>query len=99
MMNKELCYCGKMATWIYMPGFGNGSSPFVCDDCVGRGCSCNNHHIDEDFLELPEGEENIDWKWVYQEEKHSAWTYLDENKREYPCCEYFYEKEGFEIDD
>jgi len=34
-------YCEKkMATWFYMPG-SEGGDLFACDDCVPRGCSCN----------------------------------------------------------
>ena len=35
---KQLCKCGKLAVWWYMP---NTTYPVYCDDCVKRGCSCN----------------------------------------------------------
>jgi len=43
-MKKVLCSnCKNIATWIYMPGYGNGiEEDFHCDKCVYRGCSCNN---------------------------------------------------------
>jgi hypothetical protein len=44
-MEKELCSCGKMATWIYVP---NGW--FNCDNCI---CI----HKDEFFLKYEPGAE------------------------------------------
>lgn len=62
-MNKEKCECGKNAVWFYMPGFIDGGNPFYCDDCVHRGCSCNDlpiegdnnthHRVDEKGREYP----------------------------------------------
>ena len=91
---KEKCKCGKKATWIYMPG---GGDDFKCDDCVSRGCSCNYHH--EGYEGLPteeDGVEGVDWKWVL---KNEIWVVLDEKGREYPCVEFEYEEEGFDIED
>jgi len=39
--NKCSC-CDKIATWSYMPGISN-----YCDDCLPRGCSCNNESFSE----------------------------------------------------
>ena len=69
----EHCSCGKLATWIYMPGFANDNSPFFCDDCVvtkDEGpCSCNFKHItsftDDELKELKEG---LDYKFVVKED-------------------------------
>jgi len=39
------CNSNKLATWIYMPGYSNSikyEEDCHCDDCVPRGCSCNN---------------------------------------------------------
>lgn len=101
-MNKELCDCGKIATHCYMPGYSSGDSPYSCDDCVPRGCSCNHRYIDVnayqpplDDPDYPEGEEGKDWKWV---EKDKVWVHIDEKGREYPCIEYFYEEEGWDTD-
>jgi len=44
MDNLEKCNCGEVATWLYMPS-SNMVHPFCCDDCVPRGCSCNNRYI------------------------------------------------------
>jgi len=46
------CNSNKLATWIYMPGYSNSTKyeeDCHCDDCVPRGCSCNNETIYEDL--------------------------------------------------
>jgi hypothetical protein len=104
-MNKEICSrCKKnVAVWDYMPGFSSGRSPYFCDECVSRGCECNHNYVDIDSYhpplenpELPEGEENIDWKWI---EKNKVWTNIDHKGREYPCVEFTYDENGWEVDD
>lgn len=109
-MAKELCTCGEIAVWIYMPGFSSGSSPYFCDKCVHRGCSCNYRYVDQsdidnnpphDFtpisnlglpnLDLPTGPH----KWI---EEFRIWVSLDDDGREFPCCEYEYEEAGFDIE-
>ena len=108
MYNKELCDCGKVAVWDYMPGYSGGGNSYSCDDCVHRGCSCNYNSIKEHPDYLPEGVEGIDWVWVEIEDddilgkitKESGyWQYVDENGRPRPCCEYWYSEEGWEVDD
>jgi len=101
-MNKELCGCGKMATYIYMPGFSSGESPFFCDDCVPRGCSCNHEYtvahskeVGQEYMGRNPPENDTNWKWI---EKDAIWVYTDDKGREYPCCEYEYDSEGFNID-
>ena len=101
-MTKELCDCGKVAVWCYMPGYSSGESPYSCDDCVPRGCDCNRIFCSVDAYDppldttsLPEGEENVDWKWI---EKDVVWASLDEKGREYPCEEYDHDSEGYERD-
>lgn len=59
--NKELCDCNEIATWCYMPSSSYKINPYYCEDCVPRGCDCNEYKIER---ETPEGEENKDWKWV-----------------------------------
>lgn len=75
-----------------MPG-----TSVYCDDCVPRGCSCNNYYVDVnayhpplDSPEMPEGIEGEDWKWI---EPNKVWCYIDKKGREYPCCEYFYDED------
>lgn len=71
-MSKAKCECGKKAVWIYMPGYGDGSSPYSCNDCVispedNIGCSCNWRYSKKQKglpTDLPEGIEGKDWKWV-----------------------------------
>lgn len=100
-LNVELCDCGKRACWCYMPGFSNNSNPYFCDDCVPRGCDCNHRYVDVNAYQpplskpyLPTNEDgNI--KWIEQDK---IWCYVDEQGREYPCCEYEYDKDGFSKD-
>jgi hypothetical protein len=109
---KEKCDCGKMAQWIYMPGFSGGASPYFCDDCVSNvddiGCSCCwNTSLEQEGLpqDLPEGVEGKDWRWVVNEaneymgeitKEDGYWISLDERGRPYPCVEYEYDEYGFD---
>jgi len=113
MNTKESCIiCGKEAVWVYMP---QGDS-YYCDDCISNkddiGCSCNWENVNDNRLysdgkdmtdHLPEGIENINWRWVEQPESHGGkiskedgyWITLDNRQRPYPCCEYEYSENGF----
>lgn len=95
-MNKANCDCGKMAVWCYMPSGMSGNNCF-CEDCVNRGCSCNEMYVKEEMPSLsrsyPEGIENKDWKWKIED---IIWIQLDGEGKELPCCEYMYEKDGWE---
>jgi hypothetical protein len=99
-MLRELCTCGKVAVWCYMPGYSSGCSPYFCDDCVLRGCDCNHNYskVDAYYPPLenpnyPDGEEGIDWKWI---EKDVVWVNIDKKGREYPCAEYDWDPDGYE---
>lgn len=94
-MTKELCSCGKTSVWCYLPGYSAGDSSYHCDDCVPRGCECNYDYTNTDLYDSkkPEGEENVDWKWI---EEGICWTQIDSRKREYPCSEYEFDPDGFE---
>jgi hypothetical protein len=101
MVEYENCNCGQSAVWLYMPGFQEGN-PFFCNDCVPRGCECNNRHVSKDAYhpplenpDLPEGIEGVDWKWIAKDE---IWCSIDDKGREWPCCEYDYDEEGYEKD-
>lgn len=52
MLNdKVVCnYCNNnIATWFYMPSTNDALiDHFYCEDCVPRGCSCNNEILYED---------------------------------------------------
>ena len=95
---KEICSkCNKkMAVWYYMPGYDGESKPYYCDECVPRGCSCNHQSIRDEDYSPPGGikptPEDGPIKWI---DEHT-WTNVDEQGREYPCCEYDYDKDGFE---
>lgn len=100
--NKELCSCGKIATWLYMPT-SNSENPFYCENCVSRGCSCNEYSsVDEHYHPpggiLPEeGLEGVDWEWTNEEK--TLWCHIDEKGRRYPCCEFDYSQDGYDIDE
>lgn len=98
--------CQNNATWIYMPGYSGGGSPYSCDEHVHRGCSCNTYSINEKYRDLPhENEiEGKDWKWLKKgddsfgfdvKEDKTYWHYIDERCRPYPCCEYESSERGF----
>lgn len=109
---KEICKCGGLATWCYMPSStGNG---YYCDKCVPRGCSCNIYSFDmEAYLGVkPAGsdmlEELIERKAKFRigdrtingEEapylSHKYVVELDSEGREEPCCEFWYSTDGWE---
>ena len=99
-MKKFACDCGKMAQWDYAPTTSGTWNPFFCDECVPRGCSCND---DYDCEDMPI-KETIEWynkngmKWEWIEEGVSI-RHLDEKGRKLPCCEYFFDADGWEADD
>ena len=68
--------CGKTAIWMYAPmsDYWTDAERYFCDDCVSRGCSCN-----EDY-----------------ETKIEA---TDELGRFFPCCEYNFCEDGYEIEE
>lgn len=95
----ELCKCGQIAKWVYMPSHENEEDDYFCDNCVPRGCSCNEIDVciefnDEYILDYPKDDmiEGKDWQWV---EKGRVWELLD-NGKQYPCIEYWYFKNGVE---
>lgn len=98
-MEFEKCKCGKLAVYWYAPGYEGkkDEESYFCEDCVSRGCSCNNYSTrDEDYAPpggISPNEKDGEVKWI---DEHT-WTHVDEQGREYPCCEYWYDKEGFEI--
>jgi len=74
-MTKEIkCNCGEKADWAYGPGYQDGSSPYHCDVCVPRGCSCNFEPKDGDF----DNDDPENWE-----------EQLDDQGRKIPCCEYW----------
>lgn len=91
---KELCDCGKMATWIYVP-----DGWFKCDDCVSRGCTCQ---LDlEDDERLPDFNNFDEYNKFKQELRDGTNPFVskharDEQGRLLPCVEFFYSEEGFD---
>lgn len=94
LKNKHKCECGNVAVWWYAPGYKDEHDGHHCDDCVPRSCTCNHNYLAEEYDNTPEGEEGKDWKWI---EKDVSWCYIDDQGREMPCAEYWYDQEGWEI--
>lgn len=85
---------------------------YYCGTCVPKGCSCEWNFVSKDayasspFEEnfLPEGIEGKDWKWVVRAKNGDCdeiksgeiWIYLDGQGKEYPCSEFWYEKNGWD---
>lgn len=63
----------RKAVWFYMPSTDHGFTS-ACDDCVPRGCDCNLEPVDGNW----ESEDPDNWKHT-----------VDEDGREYPCCEWW----------
>lgn len=100
---KFKCNCGSVAVWEYMPGYTNGDNYFFCENCVPRGCECNHRYISKDAYhpplenpDLPEGNEGVEWKWLDENKTH--WCFIDEQGREYPCCEFDYDPDGIDVE-
>lgn len=108
MQNNIICTkCNiEKAVWLLMSA-NEDTHPFFCDNCVSRGCSCNWNHISNNLEDLPEGIEGKDWKWIeYNNDEFygtiltgTIWTYIDEHGRQSPCCEYDYDKDGFDFNE
>lgn len=107
-MAKHYCDCGKPAKWLYMPGYSSGANSFSCDDCVPRGCSCNERSIVPEHYHPPggihptleeDGVEGVDWIWTNEEK--TTWAHIDEKGRLWPCCEFEYDSDenNFDWDD
>ena len=101
---KEICgTCKKkVAIWCYMPGFSSGENPHFCNDCVPRGCECNHRYVDVNTYEPPLENEDLPTekdkpiKWI---EEGKVWCTVDEQGREFPCCEFWHDEDGWEIED
>lgn len=104
-MNKiKCCVCTeKDAVWFYMPG-GLKDGDFFCDECVPRGCSCNQYHMKE-FNDERDYKNVIYWDKdlkTFTKEKTSNSVYfepVDEKGQRFPCCEYDYSEDGYETDE
>jgi len=86
---KVKCACGKMATWSYMPQHEEENLDF-CDTCVPRGCSCN------DVAYLVDGSEPT-YEQLYDDDTKIIYIQAEDTEgRHYPCCEYWYDEEGWD---
>ena len=98
-MEKQLCNCGSLATYWYMPGYLDKSSPYYCEECVPRGCDCNHRYVDVNayypLLDEPDLPKEKDYpiKWI---EEGKIWCKIDTEGREYPCAEFMYDDEGYD---
>ena len=100
MEKIKCCKCNKIALWFYAPS-SKGEDAFYCDDCVPRGCSCNQYALSE-FDENEEQGNKIYWN----EERNNFtnkktedsffYEIVDDKGRRYPCCEYWYDEDGWE---
>lgn len=73
-VEEERCeYCNRRkAVWFYIDG------RQACDDCVPRGCSCNERPSED---------------WDGEDEYTGEWTEdVDEQGRKFPCCEWLYDE-------
>ena len=68
VQDYPMCTCGGPATWIYMPG-----DEVACDDCVPRGCSCQQEP------------RNGDWG---SEDPDNWFDPTDDQGRKIPCVEW-----------
>jgi hypothetical protein len=85
-MKWKCIICGKTPAkgWLYAPAT-DGFDDFYCDNCVPRGCSCNE--------ELNEG---IAFDSKEAEDPQNYHHKLDERGRKYPCVEYWFVDNEFE---
>lgn len=91
------CECGKLATWLYMPSC--DFYPYVCDDCVSRGCSCMEEYDEPEHSPIMDTIKWFDengglWRW---KEEGKSIEHIDEKGRLLPCCEYFHSLDGWEV--
>jgi len=93
-----------MAVWSHVTNLHG----YYCDECVVdkndiNGCPCQwNYVISENnrFENLPTGTENADWRWVVNDEiskKDGIWVKLAPTGRPFPCVEYIFDIDGFDI--
>jgi hypothetical protein len=93
-MNLRKCECGKLAQWLYMPYSELKHDPFFCDECVPRGCECQNRYVREPDLDdddLPTADD-LPFKWIVF---GKSWKHVDDKGRDIPCVEYDYSEEGY----
>ena len=105
MTKIKCCKCNKKdAVWLYMSGHNDGND-FFCDDCVPRGCSCNQYAVEEFGFNNKSNSNYIFWNKELTKSTDTItsdtfyYEPVDERRRRYPCCEYDYEEDGFNEED
>ena len=94
----------KDAVWLYMPGHDDGND-FFCDDCVPRGCSCNQYAFEEFNFNSNHNSNYIFWNKELTKStdtiKDDTFYYepVDERRGGYECSEYDYEEDGYNEED
>jgi len=81
-MNTTLIKC--MDDDCYLPAvwcYMPSPCAYFCDNHVPRGCQCNEEPKDDN------------WESIDADNWHEI---LDDQNRRWPCCEYMYNKNGFE---
>ena len=101
---KKICsICNKnVATWFYAPS--SDDDPFYCDDCVPRGCSCNVYSLEEFPNDIPNKnvifwDKDIVNSTLQRTPDSVFYEIVDNNGRRYPCCEYWYDENGWDFED
>ena len=87
---KLACNCGKLAVWSYIPASDIRKNREFCEDCVPRGCSCETEYIE---YECFPPKDRSDWIWI---EENVSWCYVDELGRKSPCCEFWFDENGWD---
>lgn len=96
--------CSNKAVWLHIPGRKGGV--FYCDEHVPVGSTCQNYNLSDDGEpEIEKGEvawwpkDGQDFTKINTERKPDSYfyQYLRSNGRLYPCCEYHYDKDGYEF--
>jgi len=106
-MELHKCKCGNLAVYYYMPSSDNKNiQRAFCEDCVPRGCTCNQNYARTGSY-IDDHGDTIEYDGIFPDEddiKHGikwideyTWCRVDEQGREYPCCEFMWDEEGFEI--
>ena len=85
-----------------MPGSSTPAYDYYCDNCVPRGCSCHSEITPTSPQAMTGGygenppTTHTEWKW---RTPNIEWYYTDEQGRELPCIEYWYNAAGFVTDE
>jgi len=88
IMYKWKCIsCGHIPQkgWHYVPATGDKIDYFYCDNCVPRGCSCQD--------ELKDGIDDLSDAAL---DPNNYVSRLDEEGRKLPCIEYWFDKNEWE---